>query len=158
MLEGMTIDDILDLVKSFDGSLAFTPTPDDGTPEIAWGDSFFYVAPDGEMPQATQPFATIVTKNYPEDARSRLDRPGAFRLNVAVGKAAFLERTGLAPHNLPDEVDAGRDDTLMAHPVYGPLGWLCVVNPGSETDSDVRELLRLAYDLARARYERRETS
>jgi hypothetical protein len=154
-LESMTIDDILDLVKSFDGTLAFTPTPDDDSPDIAWGDTFFYYAPDGTMPTATQPFATIVTKNYPGDERSRLDRPGAFRVNVAAGRAEFVERTGHEPANLPDDTDASRADTLIAHPVYGSLGWLSVVNPGPATEAAVRELLRLACDLARSRSERR---
>jgi hypothetical protein len=49
----MTIDDILALVKSLDGTLAFTPTPEDGSPEVAWGDTFFYYAPDGKIPETT---------------------------------------------------------------------------------------------------------
>jgi hypothetical protein len=46
-------------------------------------------------------------------------------------------------------------DTLFAHPVYGSLGWLAVVNPGPRTVSDVEQLLRSAYELARSRAERR---
>ena len=40
------------------------------------------------------PFATIVTKDYPDDRESRLDRPGAFRLNVAAGTDEFRRRIG----------------------------------------------------------------
>ena len=72
------MDEVIEFVKSFDGTLAVIPGPGDGSPEIAWGDAFFYYAPDGTMPKATQPFATIVTKNYPDDGRSCLDRPGSF--------------------------------------------------------------------------------
>jgi hypothetical protein len=43
----------------------------------------------------------------------------------------------------------------MAHPVYGAVGWLAVVNPGSRTEAAARELLRAAYHLARSRHERR---
>ncbi|WP_427135995.1 DUF6194 family protein [Pseudarthrobacter sp. S9] len=51
----------------------------------------FFYAPEGTMPEATQPFATIVTRNYPGDDQSDLDRPGAFRVNIAAGNAAFVE-------------------------------------------------------------------
>ena len=44
---------------------------------------------------------------------------------------------------------------MLAHPVYGSLAWLAVVNPGSRTDAATRELLRTAHGLARSRYQRR---
>lgn len=151
----MTIDEIIALVKSFDGALAVTAGQGDGSPELAWGDTFFYYAPDGIMPQATQPFATIVTKNYPEDEQSRLDRSGFFRVNIAAGRAAFVEWTGHQPGEPADDVDPSVADRVIAHPVYGSLGWLAIVNPGPSTAQTARTLLRQAYDLARARFERR---
>ncbi|BDY29738.1 DUF6194 family protein [Mycolicibacterium mageritense] len=78
----MTIQELVDLIGAMDGVLVLQPQPGDGSPEIAWGDVFFYYAPDGVLPK-TQPFATIVTKDYPGDDTCRLDRPGAFRLNIA---------------------------------------------------------------------------
>lgn len=153
----MTIDEIIDLVAALDGVLTLRPGPGDGSPEISWGDTFFYYAPDGVMPQATQPFATIVTKNYPGDETSGLDRPDAFRVNVAAGKESYVHWTGHAPRERADDgAAAGADaDAVIAHPVYGSLGWLAVVNPGRRTDEATRELLRKAHQLARARYERR---
>ncbi|KAA9153726.1 hypothetical protein FPZ12_033920 [Amycolatopsis acidicola] len=144
----MTFDDLIAHVASLDGTLAVLPQPGDGTPEIAWGDAFFYYAPDGLVPERTQPFATIVTKNYPGDERSRLDRPGAFRVNIAAGKETFTAWTGHAPRE-GDTGDPSVTDTVLAHPVYGTVGWLAVVNPGARTESAVRELLRAAYDRAR---------
>lgn len=151
----MTMDEVIEFVKSFDGALAVIPGPGDGSPEIAWGDAFFYYAPDGTMPKATQPFATIVTKNYPDDERSCLDRPGAFRVNVAAGKPAFVEWTGHQPGEPAADIDPSVDDSVFAHPVYGSLGWLAVVNPGPSTTQATRDMLRKAYELARSRYERR---
>ncbi|OOC54340.1 MULTISPECIES: DUF6194 family protein [Nocardiopsis] len=151
----MTEDEIISFVDGLDGVLAFRPGPGDGTPEISWGDTFFFYAPDGVMPKATQPFATIVTKDYPDDEGSRLDRPGALRVNVAAGKEAFVHWTGREPREAASDADPGATDTVFAHPVYGSLGWLAVVNPGSRTDTVVRELLRRAHHLARSRYERR---
>ncbi|MFB4300862.1 DUF6194 family protein [Actinomadura sp. NTSP31] len=142
----MSIDEILEFAGGFDGVLVLRPQPGDGSPEIAWGDVFLYYAPDGNVPEATQPYATIVTKDYPGDEGSRLDRPGAFRLNFAAGKDASARWT-------ERESDPSAADVLMAHPVYA--GWLAVVNPGAGTEAAVRELLRTAHDLARSRYERR---
>lgn len=140
--------------------LAFRPGPGDGSPEISWGDTFFYYSPGGEVPTATQPFATTVTKDYPgHDERSQLDRPGVFRLNIAAGKEAFASWTGRQPREADtSESDLSVADTLVAHPVYGTLGWLAVVNPGPRTEPAVRELLSAAHRLARSRYERREAS
>jgi Family of unknown function (DUF6194) len=150
----MTMDEIIGFVSSFDGVLAFRPAEGDGSPEIAWGDTFFYYSADGTTPSESQPFATIVTKNYPDDEASRLDRPGAFRVNVAAGKQAFTEWTGHAPREKAATVT--EDDAVIAHPVYGTAGWLAVTNPGPRTDATIRELLRAAYERTRARHQRRE--
>jgi hypothetical protein len=150
------MDEIIAFVEKLDGVLSLKPGPGDDWPELSWGDAFFYYSPDGVVPTTTQPFATIVTKNYPEDETSRLDRPDTFRVNISAGKEAFVRWTGHEPREPAGaEVDPGAADTLIPHPVYGPLGWLAVVNPGPRTEAAIRELLRTAYQLARSRYERR---
>lgn len=149
----MSIDEIIDVVTGFGGVLAYRPVAGDGSPEISWGDTFFYYAPDGQVPTTTQPFATIVTKDYPGDERSQLNRPGTFRLNVFAGKDAFTARTGVRPRDAGVlEADPGVSDRIFPHPVYGTLGWLSVVNPGHGTDAEVRELLVQAHELVRSRY------
>lgn len=142
----MTIDEITDYVNGLGGVLALAPTEGSESPEISWGDTFFYYAPDGVVP-AGQPFATIVTKDYPGDETSDLNRPGRFRVNIAVSKTTFTETA--AP------TDASLDDTVVIHPVYGAANWLAVVDPGAATEAAVRAMLREAHDRARTRYERR---
>jgi hypothetical protein len=155
-LEHMTMDEIVTFIGSLEGVLTLKPVPGDGSPEISWGDMFFYYAPDGAVPARTQPFATVVTKNYPGDDASRLDRPDAFRVNVSAGKEAFVRWIGREPREpATTDVDPSTVDTVIAHPVYGTVGWLAVVNPGPRTDGPIRELLRDAYDVARSRYQRR---
>lgn len=150
------MDEITGFVDGLDGVLTIRPAPGDGSPDISWGDTFFYYAPDGVIPTTTQPFATIVTKNYPGDASSRLDRADTFRLNIAAGREAFIRWAGHAPREPgPTDVDPGAADTVTAHPVYGAVGWLAVVNPGPRTEAAARELLSAAYHLARSRHERR---
>ncbi len=140
-----SIDDVVRLVEELGGVLTLRPGPGDGSPEIAWGDVFLYYAPDGVLPR-TQPFATVVTKQYPDEPPSGLDRPGAFRLDVAASTADVSRWAGGSP---------GVPDTVTAHPVYG--GWLAVVDPGPRTADAVRELLQAAHARARTRWERHRT-
>jgi hypothetical protein len=159
MLEHMGVDEIIKFLDSLGGVLTLRPAPGDGSPEISWGDTFFYYAPDGVVPKATQPFATIVTKDYPDDEGSGLNRPDTFRLNFLAGKEAFISWTGHEPREpTARHVDPSVADTVIAHPVYGSLGWLAVVNPGTRTETAIRELLRTSHRLARVRYQRRARS
>lgn len=146
----LTLDEVRAFVEGLGGVLTLAPGPGDGTPEIAWGDLFFYEAPDGVLPPG-QPFATVVTKDYPDEPSSGLDRPGAFRVNV-----------GASAHEVAVWTDAsagvGRTatDIVLPHPTYAAQGWLCVVDPGPRTAEDLRSLLTSAHARARARRERRE--
>ena len=151
----VTIDEIVEYVQSLGGVLVLRPHPGDGSPEISWGDLFFYYAPDQVVPRS-QPFATIVTKDYPDDHGSRLDRPDTFRLNVAAGADEFRRLVGHEPReSAPEDIDPSIPDVVFPHPVYGGLGWLSIVNPGSGTCAAVKDLLETAHRLARRRVERR---
>ena len=151
----MSMQQIIDEVQGLDGALVVLPGPGDGTPELAWGDAFFSFAPDGRMPQHTQPYGTIVTKDYPDDTASDLDADGRWRVNVHVDRAALVELTGEEPRHLERSRDFTATDVVNPHPVYGVLGWVSVVVPGERTMSTVLALLRSAHDAARARAERR---
>ncbi len=149
----MTIDEIIAYIEQLGAVLIQRPESGDGTPEIAWGDVFVYYAPDGRIPAKGQPFATIVTKDYPGDTTSGLNRPGAFRVNISAGKDEFVTWTGHEPRDSGG--DASAEDTVLAHPVYGSAAWLAVVNPGPRSRPAIEELLGTAHARARARYERR---
>jgi Family of unknown function (DUF6194) len=142
----MSIDEVIEAIEGLGGVLTLRPRPGDGSPEISWGDAFCY-------------FATIVTNDHPGDEGSRLHRLGALRVNVAAGTEEFRRWTGRDPREpVGQDVDPSTPDVLLAHPVYGGLGWLAVVDPGPRTAGPVRELLRTAHHLARARHERRSGS
>ena len=155
----MTEDDVLAYLAALEGVVVWTASPGDGSPEIAWGDSFAYYSPDGTVPAATQPFATIVTKDYPDDSSSQLNRSGTFRVNIHAGKdvaaraLAQQQNTGGAAAQ-PDESGLVAADVLRAHPTYGRAGWLAVINPGERTEATTRALLTAAWDSARSRHQR----
>ncbi len=138
----MTIEQISTYVESLGGVLTLRPQPGDGTPEVAWGDLFFYYAPDGVVPNG-QPFATIVTKDYPGEPSSNLGS-GVFRVNVDAG------RRGQAECEEPT-----RPDQVQPHPVYGRQGWVCIVQPGPRTVNEVHALLRDAHNAAQRRWTKR---
>jgi len=141
------------VAKTFTGVDVLVGSAEAGSPEIAWGDTFFIYDPDRALQGSRQfPFATIVTKDYGEfDNRSDLDRPGVFRLNIGLGSETF--------DSLFD-AGAGHDfsalDRLMPHPVYGRNHWVSVLNPSDATFETVKPLLREAYDRAVVRYRRSE--
>ena len=144
----MDMQQIIEHVQALDGALAVTPQPGGDFPELSWGDAYFFHAPNGRMPERTQPFGTIITKDYPDDTSSALDATGRFRVNIHVGR----ER---AEALVPVDPDPTAADVFRLHPLYGDAGWVCVSAPAERTGSLVLELLGTAHAEARARAERR---
>jgi hypothetical protein len=97
---------------------------------------FFSRDPEKHWPN----FATIVSRDE-YDHFSDLNRLGVFRLNIGVGKAAFLATVGSM--QAPDYTQL---DRLFPHPVYAKQRWICILNPSQETfDEIVKPLLAEAY-------------
>ncbi len=150
----MSMEQILATIRQFDGVLELAPATGSEFPAIAWGDHFFYYAPDGTVPSNRQPYATIVTKNYPCDTASRLGVDGRWRLNIHVGMETFSDLVGESPRSFTPR-DSSETDVILPHPVYGGLGWIAIVNPGARTTPVALELLRQAHDADRRRVKRR---
>ena len=150
------MEQILDEVRTYDGILELAPEEGSEHPQISWGDYFFYYAPDGQVPTNRQPYATIVTKDYPEDAQSHLDGIDRWRVNIHVGSPLFGQLVGYAPESIPDSVDYGQTDVFLPHPLYGAYGWVSVVNPGASTMALVLAALKEAHLADRRRVERRQ--
>jgi hypothetical protein len=146
----MDIDEIVHRVAAWEGVLLLRPGPGDGSPEISWGDVFFYVAPDGRVP-AGQPFATVITKDYPGEPSAGLEHHGSFRVNIAGGRG----HRGPASPQADAAVDPRTQDHVMPHPSYADLGWVAIVNPGERTHDQMFALLHAAHAAALARWRRR---
>ncbi len=154
----MVLEQILSEVRGFTGVLELAPAAGSEHPALSWGDFFFYYAPDGAVPRNRQPYATIITKNYPDDTHSLLDQPGRWRLNIHVGPALFAELVGYPPESIAeDAVDFSRTDSFLPHPLYGAYGWVCVVDPGTATTSRAVNALRHAHLEDQRRVERRQS-
>jgi hypothetical protein len=122
------------------------------------GDSFFLYDPAGDLPPERQhPFATIVTGDS-YDTVSKLDRPGAYRLNIGLTRDTYVSLFGAAPKQRDDQgvlvtgVDYAATDRLMPHPIYASQYWVSVVNPDQATLDTVRRLLTEAHGYAARKY------
>lgn len=151
----MSMDELLATIRAFDGVLELAPDERGAFPAIAWGDHFFYYAPDGQVPTREQPYATIVTKNYPDDVVSGLDEPDRWRLNIHVGTDTFIELVGEDPRSEARTWDHAATDLVCPHPVYRGQGWVSIVNPSERTHGLAVRLLRQAHEAARRRAARR---
>lgn len=120
-------------------------------------DDFFYLYdPEHDLPpERQQPFATIVTGDHYEKV-SRLDEPGAFRLNLGVTKSTYVGLFGTPPTDrdadwvLNSAHDYAARSTLMPHPFYASQYWVAIINP---TGLDrLHPLIDEAYGFARQKY------
>ena len=125
------------------------------------GDWFLFHDPDAVTdPERRFPFCTIVTGDR-YDAASRLDRDEAtYRVNLGVSRQSYERHFGPAPRQAVghEVIETGADytatDTLLPHPFYAPMHWVCVVNPGERTRTELSRLLDESHDAARRAYEK----
>lgn len=151
----VTESEVVDYVTDeLEGTLVVVATEEDGDPEVAWGDTFFFYDPDEiTLPEKRIPYATIVVSDYPGfDEASDLNRTGVFRANMWVSRETYERHI---PTSDPSMIDYTVLDEVIPHPVYGPQSWLSVLNPGPATEDTVKVLLAEAHQRARSRYEKR---
>jgi hypothetical protein len=121
----MTIDELDRTIRAYDGVRVLE----------AQDDLFYLYDPAADLPpERQQPFATIVTGDHYEKV-SRLDEPGAWRLNIGLTKATYTSLFGPVPTErdadwvLDSEHDYTARNTLMPHPFYASQYWVAIVNP-----------------------------
>jgi hypothetical protein len=156
----MTEEEVLELFRSLPGTAVSTAGPE--APAGFEGASFAIYDPDGDLPpQRQQPFATVLVRDAPGwDVESRLDRDGAFRVNVGVGSRRYAELLGHPPAEHAghrDDYDYAAEDVLLPHPMYAAQGWVAVVRPGPRTSDLLRRLVADAHAAAVARWQRRRS-
>jgi hypothetical protein len=154
----VTESELIEFGAGLPGTVIVTASEENGAPESAWGDSFFFYDPDSAPENRKMAYATIVVTDYEGfDSASKLNRPEVFRLNIAVGRAAFERLLGYPPAAHPehtDGVDYAAADRILPHPVYAAQSWIAIVNPGDATAAQARGLLREAHARAARRHTR----
>ena len=99
-------------------------------------------------------YATIVTTDeHDEGAPSDLARPGAFRLNIGVGRETFERLVGSM-----ESPDYAAYDRIVPHPVYAKQLWISILNPSDATFRDIcLPLIAEAHDRLGAVHARHRT-
>ena len=129
-------------------------------PVAAWGETSFFYNPGQALPRGVY-YATLKAKDGDNDRASSLNRPSVFRLNIGISKPTYRSLFGPPPTRpaAGGVVATGHDfaalDTLLPHPVYGWMAWVCVLNPSPTTFESVKSLLAEAYELAAAKFHKR---
>ena len=119
------------------------------------GNQFFFAGEERKFP-----FVTLVRGDQ-YDKASDLERPGVYRLNIGVAKETYRGLFGQPPGWAATDgvVDTGHDftalDQLMPHPIYAPMGWVCMLAPSVATFEAVKPLIAGAYEVAMKRQARK---
>jgi hypothetical protein len=95
-------------------------------------------------------FATLISSDYDYDHISNLNRPGVFRLNIAVSKQTFQSLLGTNEVNVKD-YDFTALDVILPHPGFAQYHFICVLSPSEGTFEKIRLLLAEAYDITARR-------
>lgn len=126
----------------------------------SWGERAIFYNPDGKLKRGVY-VVTIKDKDGENDKSSRLDRPGAYRVNMGVRKTTFESMFGPLPKRPPKggvvdmDYDFSASGQLLPHPVYAWMGWVCLLNPGEAAFEVLKPLIREAYACAKEKYQKR---
>lgn len=133
-------------------------------PTEAWGETGFFYNPGSLLKRGVY-FATLKSRDGENDKASRLDRDGVFRFNIGTPATEYQRLFGKRPSrpakggvvtwNGIEQHDFSALDTIMPHPVYAWMGWVCVLNPSEPTWATCQPLLDSAYQKARRSFRKR---
>jgi hypothetical protein len=115
---------IAKIVSSFDGVV----------PKSCWGETSLFYNPGKALPNGVY-FCTIKEKDGDNDKSSKLDRVGVFRLSIGINESSYKQLFGEKPKRpakgctIYTEHDFTVKNQLMAHPIYGWMSWVQILNP-----------------------------
>lgn len=147
----MTSDDVMEIVGAAFGDVVEMER---------WGERSLFYNPDHQLPHGVY-FLTVKEHDGPNDMASQLDRPGVFRVSIGAGPAFYEAEFGPRPPRpakggiVDTEHDFTALDTLTPHPVYGWMGWVCVLNPTRATLERLESLIAEAHRLAVGKFNQR---
>jgi hypothetical protein len=129
-------------------------------PQNSWGEISFFYNPGLKLARGTY-FATIKEKDGQNDKASNLNRDRVFRLNFGTDKDTFEKLFGQKPSRpsksdiIKGDYNFTKLDELMPHPVYGWMGWVCVLNPSQKSLEFILPLLDNCYQITKKRFKKR---
>lgn len=137
-------------VRINDISNYLTDTFDGLAPTETWGELSFFYNPEKRLPRGTY-FCTIKEKDGDNDKGSNLNRDGVYRMNFGLPPKVFEDVFGPRParpaksQTIEGPWDFTALNMLMPHPVYGWMGWVCLLSPEPVTFDEIKPLLTIAH-------------
>ena len=103
----------------------------------SWGERGIFYNPENRLKRGVY-ILTIKEKDGDNDKGSHLNRENIYRVNIGLRKPTFQRMFGHLPARpaageiVKMDYDFTAIDTLLPHPVYAWMGWVCVLNPSVE--------------------------
>ncbi|OEH84167.1 hypothetical protein BHU72_12225 [Desulfuribacillus stibiiarsenatis] len=124
-----------------------------------WGEEGIFYNPDGALKRGIY-LLTFKDKDGANDRSSNLSRENVYRLNIGIRKETFIRLFGHVPArpSAGNIVDMPYDftglDTIMPHPIYAWMSWICVINPSAATFERLKPFMEESYHYALEKYKR----
>ena len=133
----------------------------DGVIEVCcWGEQGIFYNPGNVLKRGTY-VLTIKDNNGENDRSSGLERDGVFRVNLGLRKQTFRLLFGELPKRpakggiIDMPCDFTKLDTIMPHPVYAWMGWICVLNPSAGTFASLKPYILESYECAKEKFNKK---
>ena len=148
----MTADEILNwCVENLNGTVA----------DKNWGERGVFYNPGGRLKKSVY-LLTVKERDGENDNASRVNREGVYRVNLGLRRETFQRLFGAIPARpaaggvVAMDYDFAALDTLMPHPVYAWMSWVCVLNPSAQTFEQLKPLIRESYIFAQEKFRKRK--
>ena len=119
----------------------------------SWGEKGIFYNPGNVLKRGVY-VLTVKEKDGENDKASALGRSGIYRLNLGLRRPTFARLFGALPKRpakggiVAMDFDFSALDTLLPHPVYAWMGWVCVLNPSEGTFEALKPYISEAYAFA----------
>ena len=123
----------------------------------SWGEKGIFYNPDHRLKRGVY-ILTVKEKDGDNDKGSNLNRPGIYRVNLGIRTNSFIRLFGAVPKRpkaggiVEMKYNFTAIDTLLPHPIYGWMGWICVLNPSEETFEGLKPYIQEAYEFAKEKF------
>ncbi len=147
----MTIEEIIEVTQKAHAGLVKNTN---------WGELGLFYNPEGKLKKGIY-LLTFKEKDGENDHSSKLNRGGLYRLNLGISKESFIKLFGRtysrpkAGKTILNDFDFSQVNTIMPHPVYGWMSWICVINPSKKTFDLLQPLIAESYIQAMKKYEKK---
>lgn len=127
----------------------------------SWGERGIFYNPDNTLKRGVY-VLTVKEKDGDNDKGSYLNRENIFRVNIGIRKSTFVGMFGALPARpakggiVDMPFDFTQTDTILPHPVYAWMGWVCALSPSAATFERLRPLIHEAYEYAREKFSKRK--